>query len=94
MADTLLVKKIGLTEKATIMQTAGKYVFMVAKGATKPEIRKAIESLYGVKVADVNTIRSYSRAKRYGFKIGGKKEYKKAVVTLKEGEKIDTAQTK
>ncbi len=94
MADTLLIRKIGLTEKATIMQEGGKYVFMVAKGATKPEIRKAIESLYGVKVADVNTIRSYSRAKRYGFKIGGKKEYKKAVVTLKEGEKIDTAQTK
>lgn len=89
-----MIKKIGLTEKATIMQGIGKYVFMVAKNATKSEVKKAIEQLYGVKVSDVNTIRSYARAKRYGFKKGEKKEYKKAVVTLKEGEKIDTAQTK
>jgi large subunit ribosomal protein L23 len=94
MADTFLIKKIGLTEKAMAMQEDGKYVFLVAKEAAKPEIKKAIESLYGVKVARVNAIRSYARAKRYGFKIGAKKEYKKAVVTLKKGEKIDTAETK
>lgn len=94
MSNTLLIKKIGLTEKATIMQAKGKYVFLVAKNATKSEIKKAISALYGVKVGDVNTIRSYSRAKRYGFKLGDKKEYKKAIVTLAKGEKIDTASTK
>lgn len=94
MANTFLIKKIGLTEKAAIMQGENKYVFMVKLNAAKPEIRKAIEALYGVKVAEVNTIRSYGKARRLGSRIGNKPEYKKAVVTLKEGEKIDTAITK
>lgn len=94
MVNTFLIKKIGLTEKATTMEKHGKYVFMVKLSASKPEIRKAIEELYRVKVADVNTVISYSKAKRYGYKIGKKPKYKKAVVTLKAGEKIDTASTK
>ncbi|MDO8504311.1 MAG: 50S ribosomal protein L23 [Candidatus Liptonbacteria bacterium] len=94
MADTFLIKKIGLTEKATILQASGKYMFLVKLNAKKPEIRKAIESLYQVKVRDVNTLRSYGKAKRLGGKFGKKPEYKKAVVTLAPGEKIDTAGTK
>lgn len=94
MADTFLIKKIGLTEKAATLEKHGKYVFMVKLNAGKPEIKKAIEELYGVKVADVNTIRSYAKAKRMGARIGKKPLYKKAVVTLKKGEKIDTAGTK
>ena len=76
------------------MQAHNKYVFLVKLEATKPEVKKAVEVLYGVKVADVNMIITYSRATRYGAKIRTKKEYKKAIVTLKEGEKIDTAITK
>jgi large subunit ribosomal protein L23 len=94
MADTFLIKKIGLTEKAATLEKHGKYVFFVKLNAGKPEIKKAIEELYGVKVADVNTIRSYAKAKRMGNKIGKKPLYKKAIVTLKKGEKIDTAGTK
>lgn len=94
MADTFLIKKIGITEKAATLEKDGKYMFIVKLNAAKPEIKKAIEELYGVKVADVNTIRSYSKAKRMGNKIGKKPLYKKAVVTLKKGEKIDTASAK
>lgn len=89
-----MIKRIGLTEKAAIMQQSGKYMFMVKLDAAKTEIKKAIESLYGVKVSDVNTIRSYGKAKRLGSKIGKKPMYKKAIVTLAKGEKIDTASTK
>ncbi len=94
MADTFLIKKIGLTEKAATLEKHGKYVFMVKRSAATPEIKKAIEELYGVKVKDVNTVRSYAKAKRLGNRFGKKPEYKKAVVTLKSGEKIDTASTK
>ncbi len=94
MSDAFVIKKIGLTEKATIQQEKGKYMFLVKLSASKPEIKKAVEELYRVKVANVNTVRSFAKAKRYGYKIGKKPEYKKAVVTLKKGEKIDTAGTK
>lgn len=94
MADSFLIKKIGLTEKAVSMQGNGKYVFLVKLSAAKSEIKKVIEELYGVKVDNVNTLRSFGKTKRYGAKIGKKTEYKKAIVTLKKGEKIDTAETK
>ncbi len=94
MADTFLIKKIGITEKASVMQEKGKYMFHVKLAATKPEIKKVIEELYGVKVDKVNALRSFSKAKRFGSVYGEKPEYKKVYVTLKEGQKIDVLGTK
>lgn len=94
MADTFLIKKVGLTEKASIMQQNGKYMFFVEKDATKPEIKKAIEALYRVEVKDVNVLRGQGKMKRFRNIKSGRPEYKKAIVTLKPGQKIDVLGTK
>ena len=81
-----------ITEKLTRLQDElGKYTFEVAKTATKPEIKEAIESTYpGVKVRSVNTLIMPSKPKgrhtRSGFQAGRSKTWKKAIITLKEGE--------
>ncbi len=81
-----------ITEKLTRLQDElGKYTFEVAKAATKPEIKEAIESTYpGVKVKGVNTLIMPSKPKgrhtRSGFQAGRSKTWKKAIITLKEGE--------
>lgn len=94
MADTFLIKKIGITEKSSVMQEVGKYMFHVKLSATKPEIKKVVEQLYGVKVDKVNALRSFAKAKRFGAVYGNKPEYKKVYVTLKPGQKIDVLGTK
>lgn len=80
-----------ITEKLSKLQEVNKYTFEVAKNATKPEIKKAVESVYpGVKVAKVNTAIMPSKPKgrytRSGFQAGRTKVWKKAIVTIKEGE--------
>ena len=77
------------TEKGSFQQHLGKYFFKVSKSANKIEIKKAVEELYKVKVAHVNTITSRGKNKRVRFKEGKTPDWKKAVVQLKEGEKID-----
>ena len=89
----LLIKPI-LTEKANAQQEKlGKYAFKVNKKANKLEIKNAIESFYGVKVAAVNTLvvpgKNKTRYTKAGFISGVKPAYKKAIVTLVEGESID-----
>lgn len=82
-----------ITEKATDLAGQGKYVFRVSFSANKVEIKKAVEEFYGVKVKDVNIIhipgkrRQLGRTK--GWRRGLKKGFKKAIVTLQEGEKIE-----
>jgi large subunit ribosomal protein L23 len=83
-----------ITEKVNAqMEGSNRYTFQVDKRANKLEIKKAVEEFYGVKVADVNTIvvlgKSKSRFTKAGFLQGVKGSYKKAVVTLTEGESID-----
>ena len=83
-----------ITEKVNSqMESSNRYTFQVDKRANKLEIKKAVEEFYGVKVADVNTIvvpgKSKSRFTKAGFLQGVKGSYKKAVVTLGEGESID-----
>lgn len=83
-----------ITEKVNNqMERSNRYSFQVDKRANKLEIKKAVEEFYGVKVADVNTIvvpgKSKSRFTKAGFLQGVKGSYKKAVVTLTEGESID-----
>jgi large subunit ribosomal protein L23 len=87
--DIFLIKKPWITEKATELNKIGKYVFMVKPEATKPEIRKAIKELYQVEAEKINIIRRAGKAKRFRNVRGRTRGYKKAIVTLKEGQKID-----
>ena len=86
LAD-LILKPI-VTEKATLQMEENKYVFDVLPKATKPEIRAAIESLFDVKVTSVNTLKLPRKKKRVGRFIGYKAQYKRAIVTLQEGDSI------
>ena len=75
-----------ITEKtSTGYQERGEYTFEVAQDATKPAIRQAIESLFGVKVANVWTLNARGKTKRVGKTSGRRANWKKAIVTLKEG---------
>lgn len=86
LAD-LILKPI-ITEKATLLMEQNKYVFDVQPKATKPQIKAAIESLFDVSVAKVNTLNLPRKKKRVGKFIGYKPRYKRAVVTLKEGDSL------
>ena len=86
LAD-LILKPI-VTEKATRQMEENKYVFDVLPKATKPEIKAAIESLFDVSVTSVNTLKLPRKKRRVGRYIGYKAQYKRAIVTLKEGDKI------
>lgn len=92
LAD-VLVRPV-ITEKVNSqMERDGRYTFVVDKKANKLEIKKAVEDFYGVQVANVNTIvvpgKSKTRFTKAGFIDGVKSSYKKAVVTLAEGDSID-----
>lgn len=83
----LILKPI-VTEKATRQMEENKYVFDVLPRATKPEIRAAIESLFDVSVTSVNTLKLPRKKRRVGKYLGYKAQYKRAIVTLKEGDSI------
>ncbi len=84
-----IVKNPILSEKGTrLSQTDNKYVFRVSRDANKIEIRRAIEKLYKVRVKDVNTMNVPGKKKRLGAKLGKRPDWKKAVVTLQEGETL------
>ncbi|HEY9796483.1 MAG TPA: 50S ribosomal protein L23 [Leptolyngbyaceae cyanobacterium] len=83
-----LVLRPIVTEKATLLLEQNKYVFEVILKATKPEIKAAIESLFDVKVTGVNTIRPPRKKRRVGRFLGYKPQYKRAIVTLREGDSI------
>ncbi len=78
-----------ITEKATALGERGQVVFQVAPEATKPEIKAAIEGLFGVKVVAVNTLVSKGKVKRFRGRPGRRSDVKKAFVRLAEGENID-----
>lgn len=86
LADLILQPIV--TEKATFLMEENKYIFEVAPKATKPEIKAAIESLFNVKVAKVNTMNPPRKKRRVGRFLGFKPQYKKAIVTLKEGDSL------
>jgi len=80
-----------ITEKATLASESGAVVFEVMKASTKPEIKAAVEALFGVKVKAVNTVTTEGKVKRFrGFK-GQRRAVKKAYVTLEEGNTIDVS---
>ena len=80
-----------ITEKATMASDNNQVVFNVAKKATKPEIKAAIEALFGVKVKAVNTLLRKGKVKRFRGIKGRQSDVKKAVVTLADGHSIDVA---
>lgn len=86
LAD-LIIKPL-VTEKATYMMEDNKYTFEVAPKATKTEIKAAIESLFAVNVVKVNTINPPRKKRRVGRFLGYKPHYKKAIVTLQEGQSL------
>lgn len=78
-----------ITEKATLASENNQVIFKVAPHASKPQIKEAVERLFGVKVKAVNTISRKGKVKRFrGFR-GKQNDIKKAVVTLQEGSSID-----
>jgi large subunit ribosomal protein L23 len=77
------------TEKSTVDEAKGKYLFWVKTKATKHQIKKAVEDMYKVNVTKVNTIILPGKAKRVRQQLGYTTDWKKAVVTLKEGQKIE-----
>ncbi len=78
-----------VTEKATALSESGQVVFKVALEATKPEIKAAVEALFGVTVTGVNTIVTKGKSKRWKGKPYQRSDFKKAIVTLAEGQSID-----
>ena len=78
-----------ITEKSTMLSETNSVVFKVAPNATKPQIKEAIEALWGVKVANVNTIVTKGKTKRWKGKPYQRSDMKKAIVTLAEGQSID-----
>lgn len=85
-----IIKRPLFTEKgANLKENENKILVEVAKDANKLEIKKAIEEIFKVKVEKVATINTHGKLKRYGRSIGRKPDRKKAIVTLKKGEKLD-----
>ncbi|SLN51536.1 50S ribosomal protein L23 [Roseovarius litorisediminis] len=84
-----VIRKPIITEKATMASENGAVVFEVAMDSNKPQIKEAVEALFGVKVKAVNTTITKGKAKRFRGQLGRRANVKKAYVTLEEGNTID-----
>jgi large subunit ribosomal protein L23 len=78
-----------ITEKSTLLQESGKYTFQVALKANKVEVKQAVETNFDVTVMDVNITKIHGKRKRYGPRPAKQPDIKKAVVTLKPGDRIN-----
>jgi large subunit ribosomal protein L23 len=87
MYDTLLRPVI--TEKSMMSSEGGKVVFTVPLSATKDDIKAAVEAIFNVKVEKVNTVTQAGKVKRFRGYEGVRSDYKKAVITLADGQNID-----
>lgn len=85
-----VVKEPHISEKSTLLGEKNKYVFKIHADANKPEIKKSVEGMYGVNVLSVNIIKIPKKKRRIGKTEGFKKGHTKAIVTIKEGQKIET----
>ena len=84
-----IIRNPVVTEKATALSESGQVVFRVAIDATKPQIKAAIEGLFGVKVLGVNTLVQKGKTKRFRGRPGQRSDVKKAFVRLAAGQQID-----
>ncbi len=89
MQDIFLIKQPRITEKSTMLNSANKYVFVVKSSATKNAVKQAVKELYRVDAESVNIVNIPGKMKRYRGVPSPRPGMKKAVVTLKEGQKID-----
>ena len=78
-----------ITEKATMASEHNKVMFKVARTATKPQIKEAVEKLFDVKVKSVNTLIREGKIKAFKGRMGQQSDVKRAIVTLEEGHRID-----
>ena len=78
-----------ITEKSTLLQESGRYTFQVAPKANKAQIKEAVEKNFNVTVLGVNITKLHGKRKRYGPRVKKMPDIKKAVVTLKPGDRID-----
>jgi large subunit ribosomal protein L23 len=85
-----IIKSLIRTEKTTQYEPEGKYLFLVNNTANKIQIKRAVEELYKVKVKNVNTFICIGKLKKVRYQLGRTADLKKAIVTLKEGQKIET----
>ncbi len=88
--DYEVIREPVITEKATMGSEHGQVTFRVANDATKPEIKRAVEALFKVKVKNVNTLITKGKTKRFRGVLGKRNDVKKAIITLEEGQTIDT----
>ena len=86
-----VIRKPLITEKTTMASEHGAVVFEVAMEANKPQIKEAVEAVFGVKVKAVNTTITKGKVKRFKGRLGTRKDVKKAYVTLEEGNTIDVS---
>lgn len=84
-----IIRRPVITEKSTQGGMHNQVTFQVAPSATKPEIKKAVEELFKVKVTAVNTLNQQGKLKRFRGRMGRRNHVKKAIVTLAEGHSID-----
>lgn len=85
-----IVRKVLITEKGTVLrEVRNQYFFEVARDANKIEIKRAIETIFNVKVADIQTMQQRGKVKRQGRWLGKRNDWKKAIVTLKPDQKIE-----
>jgi large subunit ribosomal protein L23 len=78
-----------ITEKSTDLQSLNKYAFEIAEGTNKPQVKQAVEAAFKVKVTGVNVVTMRGKAKRVGRRIIQTPDWKKAIVTLQAGDKIE-----
>jgi large subunit ribosomal protein L23 len=84
-----IIRRPVITEKATNLSEHNQVTFRVPLTATKREVKAAVEGLFNVNVTAVNTIRVMGKMKRFRGRLGRRSDYKKAIVTLREGQRID-----
>ena len=84
-----IIRKPIISEKSYDLTEQRKYTFEVDKRATKPQIRMAIEEIFNVDVTSVNTMNRLGKVKKQGWTSGRRPSWKKAIVTLREGDKIE-----
>ncbi len=84
-----VIRKPVITEKSTLQGEQNKITFKVLKSADKPTIKAAVEAAFGVEVKSVNTIVQNGKTKRFRGRAGVRSDYKKAIITLKDGQNLD-----
>lgn len=88
-ADQIVLRPVAMTEKANFLRVGNQVVFEVVRTANKIQIRKAVEELFNVKVSSVNTLLVRGKSRRMGRGQAKMQNWKKAIVTLQQGQSID-----